>query len=372
MAKIKILYTIPNFDTAGSGKAMLNIIQRLDKDIFSPEICCFHPRGSFFKMVEDAGFPIHLFQYTAPMKPRIRGLYKVYQIARFLRSIKPDIIHSFHYSSDYSEALAARLAGARWVFTKKNMNWGGASKNSWKLRSSLANAIIVQNKDMIDEFYPHSKKTALIPRGVDLDQFKKSTTGLFSAREFGLPTDTKIIISVANLVPVKGIETLIHSYNNLHTRQKTHLLIVGDNKNEYGEELKKLVNDLSLNHRITFTGKRSDVASLLERSYLFVLPTLNQGRKEGSPVAVLEAMAKSKLVLGSRIPGIKDQLAAFPFLLFKAGDSPELTEKIEWALTLSPPEYREITEKINHHVSEFYNINMEVKRHETLYHKLLK
>ncbi|PIE89788.1 MAG: hypothetical protein CR997_09540 [Acidobacteria bacterium] len=368
MEKIKILYTIPNFDTAGSGNAMLNIIQRLDKDIFSPEICCFHPRGSFFKKVEDAGFPIHLFQYTAPMKPRIRGLYKVYQIARFFRSIKPDIIHSFHYSSDYSEALAARLAGAKWVFTKKNMNWGGASKNSWKLRSFLANAIIVQNKDMIDEFYPNSNKTMLIPTGVDLDQFKKSTTESFSAREFDFPTDTKIIISVANLVPVKDIETLIHSFNNIHSRQETHLLIVGDNNNEYGEKLKKLVNDLSLNHRITFTGKRSDIAFLLERSYLFVLPS----RKEGAPVAMLEAMAKSKLVLGSRIPGIKDQLAAFPFLLFKAGDSRELTEKMEWALTLSPPEYREMTEKINHHVSEFYNINIEVKRHETLYHKLLK
>mgnify|MGYP007113009428 CR=1 FL=1 len=31
--KIKILYTIPNFNTAGSGKALLNVISRIDKNI---------------------------------------------------------------------------------------------------------------------------------------------------------------------------------------------------------------------------------------------------------------------------------------------------------------------------------------------------
>ena len=32
--KIKILFTIPNFDTAGSGKALLNIALRLDREKF--------------------------------------------------------------------------------------------------------------------------------------------------------------------------------------------------------------------------------------------------------------------------------------------------------------------------------------------------
>ncbi len=33
---IKILYTIPNFITAGSGGAMLNIIKQLDENLFEP------------------------------------------------------------------------------------------------------------------------------------------------------------------------------------------------------------------------------------------------------------------------------------------------------------------------------------------------
>ena len=50
--RIKILYTIPNFDTAGSGKALLNIAKKLNPDKFEVEIACLHNRGLFFKEVE--------------------------------------------------------------------------------------------------------------------------------------------------------------------------------------------------------------------------------------------------------------------------------------------------------------------------------
>ena len=62
----------------------------------------------------------------------------------------------------------------------------------------------------------------------------------------------------------------------------------------------------------------------LDISEIYVQPTYNKGRKEGAPIAVLEAMANGKVVLGSNIPGIRDQLAHFPDYMFKAGDVNEL------------------------------------------------
>ena len=50
--KIKILYTIPNFDTAGSGKVVYDLMKNLDRTIFEPEICCFHTKGSFLEEIE--------------------------------------------------------------------------------------------------------------------------------------------------------------------------------------------------------------------------------------------------------------------------------------------------------------------------------
>ena len=155
--KWKILFTIPNFDTAGSGKALLNIASRLDKNIFEPHIACLHDKGEFFKVVQESGIPIHIFQFTTPMAHRIKGLFQCWGISRQMKKINPNLIHSFHYAPDYSEAIAAQMAGISWIFTKKNMNWGGKSKNGWKLRCFLAAYILAQNKDMIRDFFPHLK-----------------------------------------------------------------------------------------------------------------------------------------------------------------------------------------------------------------------
>tara|TARA_B100000214_G_C23699208_1_gene504466 strand:+ start:104 stop:478 length:375 start_codon:yes stop_codon:yes gene_type:complete len=117
--KIKILYTIPNFDTAGSGKALLNIASRLDKEKFEPHIACLHDKGEFFKVVKASKIPVHIFNYMAPMNSRFQGLKSCFKIARKFREIAPQIIHSFNYSSDYSEALSAKIARIPWIYTKK-------------------------------------------------------------------------------------------------------------------------------------------------------------------------------------------------------------------------------------------------------------
>ena len=151
--RIKILYSIPNFDTAGSGKALLKVAQNLNRDVFEVHIMCMHKKGEFFKVVKDSGIPVHIVQYTTPMKPYFKGLWNCFKISRVFKKIAPDIIHSFHYGADYSEPLAAKMAGIKWIYTKKNMNWGGASKNGWRVRSFLATKIIAQNTDMMDLFF---------------------------------------------------------------------------------------------------------------------------------------------------------------------------------------------------------------------------
>ena len=53
------------------------------------------------------------------MIPRIAGIKKCITTANYFKSLGIDLIHSFHYGADYSEALAAKLAGIPWMYTKK-------------------------------------------------------------------------------------------------------------------------------------------------------------------------------------------------------------------------------------------------------------
>ena len=60
--KWKILFTIPNFDTAGSGRALLNIINHLDENYFESHISCSHSKGELFKEIINLGIPYYLHQ----------------------------------------------------------------------------------------------------------------------------------------------------------------------------------------------------------------------------------------------------------------------------------------------------------------------
>jgi len=367
--KVKILFTIPNFDTAGSGKAMLKIIQRLDKNLFEPHIACDHDRGAFFEIVKNSGIPVHLFHTTSKERNRIKMLFDCWRKRKFYRNNNFDLVHSFHYSDEYTEALSVRLAGKKWVYVKKNMNWGG---NAWKVRSFLANGILAQNTDMMEHFFNGNNKAVLCGRGVDLQEFFPQKPSEKLRNEFGIFPHTKVLLTVANLVPVKGIEVLLDAIEKVpfDSSQDVRLFIVGDDQNEYSKELKEKATKLTI--PVIFTGKRMDVSEFHSISTIFILPTLNKGRKEGSPVSFLEAMASGTYSLGSRIPGLKDQLAELPDQLFEAGNSVELAMKMEKALLMSEEEMNEKIERQMESIKSGFTIDQEVKRHEDFYKRVLK
>jgi len=365
--KRRILFTIPNFDTAGSGKALFNIATRLDKNIFEPHICCFHNKGDYFNTVNSTGIPTHIFQTTTPMKPRFKGILTCFRIARYFKQLNMDLIHSFHYAPDYSEALAAKIAGIPWIYTKKNMNWGGKSKNGWKLRTVLADHIIAQNKSMINWFFSNSKNISLIPRGVDINHFSPKSKNLNLLEQLLIPKTEKVILTVANLVPVKGIEVLLDTFELLSKNNNNiTLLIVGENNNEYGTTLKKKSKRMKFNHKILFIGKVQNIVDYYSIADIFILPTLKKG--EGCPVSLLEAMACGLPVLASDIPGIQDILEPIHHCLFNSGDVPELQKGIEKLLIKNE---NKKNENNRDQIKMNYSIEKEVKSHEIIYKKCL-
>src|SRR4029453_18540993 len=148
---IPILFTIPNFITAGSGRAMLNIVQRLDLNKYAPAVCVLQKGDSLDIEVGKTGIPLIEALFTVNAKPYAGLLNRARNAAKVFRGYGFQLWHSFHYSDDYTEPMIAHFAGARaWVYTKKNMNWG---RRSWYLRTFLARRVAVQNSDMMRDFF---------------------------------------------------------------------------------------------------------------------------------------------------------------------------------------------------------------------------
>ena len=124
-------------------------------------------------------------------------------------------------------------------------------------------------------------------------------------------------------------------------------------------------------NRITFMGKQKNVREFLDISEIYVQPTLNQGRMEGAPIAIQEAMANGKIIIGSNIAGVRDQLKLFPDHLFNAGDVTGLRDKLNRFMSNKSSANNKIGNKFVHHVKKFYDLSIELKNLEAFYKDII-
>ncbi len=361
--QIKLLFTIPNFDTAGSSKVVYDLVKGLDKSKFDITIACQHNRGEFFKEVEKLDVPIIIMDTTMDYRPYVTLLKRLQPVITFFKENKFDVIHSWHWSSDWTEVLAARLAGVKWIYTKKAMSWGN---RHWKIRSFMANYIVTINHEMRD-YFPYKRSQQLIPIGINTDYYNPEIFG----RDLKKDDQYFRIVTVANLVPVKGIEILIQALYQLNDKM-IRLKVVGNDLDPYSKKLKQLTKQLGLEQQVEFTGKQHDVRPFIFEAEVYIIPTLDEGRKEGMPIALVEAMSMGIPVLGSSISGINFVLNDFPNLMFEASNSGELSIKLR-EMKDRGKEYRlELGRSLRNYTKNKFSMDQFIDQHEELYERLLK
>jgi glycosyltransferase involved in cell wall biosynthesis len=391
-----ILFTIPNFITAGSGRALLNLVERLDRTRFAPGVCVARKGGDLDQEVEAMGIPFYEAPFTVSPKPYVTLPWRAWRASRAVahaqasvvsgqssvvrdrRSVSPSscrsfaLWHSFHYSDDYTEPIIARMAGAQaWVFTKKNMGWGS---RAWSLRSRFATRIAAQNGDMMRDFFPAnglSSKARLVPRGVDCSKFSPDIPPTLRIRaQSNIPVDSTVVACVAHLVPVKGHPTLLKALADL---PELHLLLAGKPLDrDYAGSLHEQVAQLDLGDRVHFLGRVQEVPAMLAESDIFVLPTWAKWRMEGCPVALLEAMACGKACVATDIPGSRDLLEHGRSGWLVAPEDPKALAGALRQLVASPALCQQLGNAARQRVLGHFTLEREVAAHESLYEELLR
>jgi glycosyltransferase involved in cell wall biosynthesis len=367
---IKILYTIPNFITAGSGRAMLNIIQRLNRDWFAPAVCVSKLGGRLDDVVRTMDIPLIEAPFMVPAKPYLSLYARARAFAQVFKPYGFDLWHSFHYGDDYSEPIIARLSGAKaWVYTKKNMNW---HKNAWYVRSLLASGIAAQNTDMLKVFFnrwPLRSKVKLITRGVDTKKFKPDDQLMSEWRKIlKIANNTLLVGCIAHLVPVKGHTLLIDAASKC---ADVHLLFTGRvNDPAYLTRLQTQVDQLGVMGKVHFPGNIADVPNFITQMDIIALPTLSRG--EGCPVALLEAMACAKACIATDVPGSRDLIQdGVSGLLVPPEDSEALGRAIQ-NLAMDPDLRARLGAAARQRVEGYYTLDREVAAHEQFYMEILR
>ncbi len=147
-------------------------------------------------------------------------------------------------------------------------------------------------------------------------------------REFGLDTDSPVVLTAARFTAQKDHATLVAALPAVLARPPpARVWFAGEGPLE--DEVRHAAAHLGIGAAIDLLGHRGDVPELLAAADLFVLPS----RFEGLPLAVLEAMAAGVPVVATRIGGTEEAvLDGITGHLVRPGDPDALAEAIAAAL----------------------------------------
>ena len=198
--------------------------------------------------------------------------------------------------------------------------------------------------------YPEDR-VLKIPGGVDLDYYRVPSEGKKAAKDAAkVPLNKTVFLTVRNLVPRMGLETLIESFSQSSVLREKGLLLIGG-RGFLEETLKAQVESANLQDAVRFLGyiAEKDLPLFYQASDFFVLPTREL---EGFGLVNLEAMASGTPVLGTPVGGIPEVIGLFDKrLIFDGTGWQDITNKLEEVIErpnsfrFDPQDCRDFVEK---------------------------
>lgn len=155
-----------------------------------------------------------------------------------------------------------------------------------------AKGVIVQTVDA-KRYFPSymQKKVVILPNSLNPQFMRQRFTG----------TRRDEIVSVGRLDPNKNQQMLIRAFGKIAEEfPKLQLVLYGEGlpENSTRKVLEALVQELGLQERVRFMGRKNDVERQIHESRIFVLSS----NVEGMPNALLEAMALGLACISTDCP----------------------------------------------------------------------
>ena len=233
----------------------------------------------------------------------------------FVASIRGSDIDTLKYYAPFLGAL-------KWILEKADVVTSVSLELLQKVKkfASINNSIVISNSFDASLYISDSLESIL--------QNPESSNALkFSIQKFlKMKTRSKAIVgTVGRIRPVKGFPLLLTAIKQL-AQTDVLLLVVGDFRNS-AEKIRgtKLIKELGLEEQVLITGwiSQDQVLSWIREMDVFLFPSLH----EGSPNAILEAMACQRPIVASQVGGIVDMLTDGKDALLVPPNAPEIMAK---------------------------------------------
>ena len=316
---IRVLRVIARLNIGGPAIHATLLTSRLDPARFTTTLVAgtedaaegnylaLHGRDAAVEIIADLGREI---------RP-LRDLRTLWTLMRLIRRVQPTIVHTHTAKAGAVGRLAALLCGVpvvvhtfhghvlRGYFSPAKTAVYRAIERGLAWRTDRLLTVTDRVRDeLLALGVGRPAQYSTVPLGFDLAPLVHAERRRGELRaELGLGTAPLVGI-VARLVPIKAHEVFLDAATRIRAAvPDVRFLIVGDG--ECRSALEARVDALGMRDAVRFLGWRAD----LDRLYADLDVVVLTSRNEGSPVALIEAMAAGVPVVATAVGGVPDVVA---------------------------------------------------------------
>jgi glycosyltransferase involved in cell wall biosynthesis len=303
-------------------------------------------------------------------------------LRRLVRERQIDIVHAHEYKTDFLALLLARFEGVAPLATAHG--WTGHSSRErrfyypadrWLLRRfPRVVAVSEQIRQTLIESGSRPDNVTTLLNGIDPGVFARHAGRGEGVRDsLGLARTATVIGSIGRLEPQKRFDLLIEAFEQLRQGLTPkgsdpgplRLVIVGDGSQRAA--LESIVATRGLGHVVTLAGHRTDVVDVLHALDLFVLSS----DYEGTPNAVLEAMAAETPVVATTAGGTAELMADRVHGLLVPPGRPDLLATAMAEALANPAASAERTRAARERIVRDLSFDARMRTLEGLYEQLM-
>ena len=303
---MKIIQLLPELNEGGVERGTVELSRELVKH--GVESIVISAGGKLADQIEEDGGQHICFDvcskniFTAPLRAT--------QLHRMIKSLKPDVLHARSRIPAWLTYLANKNLHKPFVTTVHGFN----SVNMYSKVMTYGDHVICVSstiKNYIQKYYqvPDNRIT-VIPRGIDLDLFDPENIDKNFVEQFRRKFDLQdkyVVTSVGRITQLKDFETFIQGII-LAKEIIPNIcgLIVGgvrQDKKDYFEQLKALVESLGIEECIKFTGSQKQIAEIYSLSDAVAICSK---KPESFGRTAAEALAMNIPVIATNHGGVLD------------------------------------------------------------------
>jgi glycosyltransferase involved in cell wall biosynthesis len=373
---MRIVYVLASLGVGGAERQALEIADRMARRGHSVAILVLMP-------VVAREWPVALPVTHLDMRKSagsvIAGVAKAW---RFLRTLKPDLIHSHSFHANMlARLLKLLLPGVKLVSTIHNVCESGRGRMlAYRLTGALAGQMTAVSAAARDRYVRakamNASRCCVVLNGIDIDEFAPNPARDERARAEMSAGKSFIWMATGRLVAAKDYPNMLRAFALVRTEfPETQLWIAGapDPKmTAQGKDGSAVsVEGFAIAHGlikegVRLLGPRRDVAALLDAGDAFV----SSSASEGMPLAVGEAMAMEKPVVANDVGGTRE-LVGDAGTIVPAGNSPALAAAMMAVMRQTELQRRAQGKKARRRIASAFSINDRANEWESLYRSLV-